>query len=369
MAKEKKKALAKAAAASPTTASTQSSWSLDDLFTPQGALLAVGFCFFLSGAFKTLNGLYNEIRFDMREQVLPPHLLSSAELDRIHATLSGDKFAFFGGWRKNITMLGGMNRALVNGEHIILEEFFDVELATKYRAELKSGHAKGWFKGEGPIAFEATGIDMAAYADVGPAKRCQTFRELHEKGGAFQFKYHAAQPHAEGASATLGVSIDKTPAISRVTRSMRSRSFIDAFGMLLSGQPAPTGFRFNDPTVRVFAPGDYTLLHTDRTSGGQNGLSQHRALCMNYYLTESDWHSEWGGGFLWCGAPKAANESSSNSAKAEETEAVRLVPGFNRANLFVPTKSTSWHAVEVVEPEATGLRLSFTSWMALPAGW
>ena len=53
----------------------------------------------------------------------------------------------------------------------------------------------------------------------------------------------------------------------------------------------------------------------------------------------------------------------------EETEAVRLVPGFNRANLFVPTKSTSWHAVEVVEPEATGLRLSFTSWMALPAGW
>ena len=264
MAKEKKKALAKAAAASPTTASTQSSWSLDDLFTPQGALLAVGFCFFLSGAFKTLNGLYNEIIYDMREQVLPPHLLSSAELDRIHATLSGDKFAFFGGWRKNKTMLGGMNRALVNGEHIILEEFFDVELATKYRAELKSGHAKGWFKGEGPIPFEATGIDMAAYADVGPAKRCQTFRELHEKGGAFQFKYHAAQPHAEGASATLGVSIDKTPAISRVTRSMRSRSFIDAFGMLLSGQPAPTGFRFNDPTVRVFAPGDYTLLHTDR---------------------------------------------------------------------------------------------------------
>ena len=66
---------------------------------------------------------------------------------------------------------------------------------------------------------------------------------------------------------------------------------------------------------------------------------------------------------------KEANESSSDSAKAEETEAVRLVPGFNRANLFVPTKSTSWHAVEVVEPEATGLRLSFTSWMALPAGW
>ena len=48
---------------------------------------------------------------------------------------------------------------------------------------------------------------------------------------------------------------------------------------------------------------------------------------------------------------------------------MRMAPGFNEANLFVPHSSRSQHAVEPVldaaDPHAQ--RISFTAWMGVPS--
>lgn len=281
--------------------------------------------------------------------------LSMKSLRRVQQVLMGERFSIFGSWRHNVTQLQQMNRRLVAGRVVEIDDFLDTAHATQYRDELAHGRRRGWFVRNGDTPWESSGIDHAAFAaSANATERCQLFREAARRGAPFHFRYHVLRP-PEGTGAPTAES---TPAMYRMASVLGSRAFVDAFGLLLTGEAAPVQASFNMPAIRILAPGDYVTLHNDRAQR-QASADSHRALCLNYYITDPPvWERAWGGGLLWCG--------SDQHGEAEE-EARLLDPAFNRANLFVPS-SKSLHAVEVATDDgdaATRMRLSFTSWM----GW
>lgn len=94
----------------------------------------------------------------------------------------------------------------------------------------------------------------------------------------------------------------------------------------------------------LFEAGDHISRHNDNLTVHKDGIAFRRVVTLNYWLAKN-WHSDWGGRFVW------------------ETPRAEIVPSFNTMLVFLPGPSTH-HWVEAVSDAATEPRLSITGWFS-----
>eukprot|EP00965_Chrysotila_dentata_P213049 6187406-Pleurochrysis_carterae.AAC.4 len=123
------------------------------------------------------------------EAALPLKILDSKETASLMHLLSSPVFSFLGDWRFNLPLVKSMNKRLATGKHVVVEGFFEEQLANNFHKELTNGANDSWFVEDG-TPFNTTGVDLNLYKAADARKRCELLRG---KNG-FRFRYHVADP-------------------------------------------------------------------------------------------------------------------------------------------------------------------------------
>eukprot|EP00930_Biecheleria_cincta_P029868 TRINITY_DN20726_c0_g1_i1.p1 TRINITY_DN20726_c0_g1~~TRINITY_DN20726_c0_g1_i1.p1 ORF type:complete len:310 (+),score=50.13 TRINITY_DN20726_c0_g1_i1:115-1044(+) len=279
--------------------------------------------------------------------------LNRRQLRALQGLLGAPGLSFLGSWRSNVSRLREVNARLAAGHYTVIEGFLAEEVAQAVLNETLQAKRNGWF---GSIGTPMNRSFFAALRQASsPAEQCKLlYQEALQapKGAGFRFKYNALDAPPDSIAAL------ELPDLTRVAAGLSSQRWLGALAALLTGSDQDTGgARFDAPNVREFLPGDHVLFHNDMKAFD----ATRRTLCLNYWFPSSLWKPEWGGNFLWCGAPAASNLGITFPSVS------RVTPAFNRANLFVPGTET-WHAVEPVQAskEVSCQRFAFTSWLNIP---